>query len=168
MTMNPTPPQGEVASPLRRKLKRLAASAAMITTCIGAIFGGQSVGSAQTSAQSLNYRAPSSVPPAWNAYAALVQSRFREWLGADDDVAYRFHLFLENSAVSADGPLESLVVKVWVKPDGKVEQVAFSELKDKQADEDLHNILARGDIGEPPPPDMLQPLHLRLALRFPS
>lgn len=136
---------------------------------MGAAIGiGASTSTNPAAAQNLNHRAPNTVPAAWQRFAQLVQYRFREWLAADDEVAYRFHLFLENRVINEDAPPESLVVKVWVAPDGQVERVVFPPLSDAQANEDLRTILTRGNIGEPPPSDMLQPLHLRLALAWKS
>jgi hypothetical protein len=118
--------------------------------------------------ESSNFRPSNGVPAAWTRYAQLVQLRFKERLAADDPVAYRFHLFLENRVVSEDAPPEALVVKVWIARDGEIQQVVFAPLKDQQANDDLHALLIGGNVGEPPPPDMLQPLQLRLALSMPS
>ncbi len=52
----------------------------------------------------------------------------------------------------------------WLNPDGSVERVSFPQLPDGQADQDLHTILKSGNIGEAPPPEMLQPLNLRFSL----
>ena len=60
----------------------------------------------------------------------------------------------------------TLVVKAWLNPDGTVERVTFAALKDARADTDLHTILTRGNIGEAPPPEMLQPLNLRFSLNL--
>lgn len=117
-------------------------------------------------AQNLDYRSPNAVPAAWTRYAQLVQYRFKEWLAADDEVAYRFHLFLENRAVGEDTPPAALVVKVWIAKDGAVQRVEFPSLQNQQADADLRAILTQGNIGEPPPADLLQPLHLKLALQM--
>jgi hypothetical protein len=54
-----------------------------------------------------------------------------------------------------------MVVRAWLNPDGTVERVSFATLKDAKADADLRAILTRGNIGEAPPPEMLQPLNLR-------
>jgi hypothetical protein len=140
----------------------------------GLTLGGLTLGLGATAlpagamAQNLDYRSPSTVPPAWSRFAMLVQYRFKQWLAADNEVAYRFHLYLENRVINEPGPLEPLVVAVWISGDGKVQRVDFPALPDKQANADLHLILERGDIGEPPPPDMLQPLRLKLALDWRS
>ena len=64
------------------------------------------------------------------------------------------------------GPPPSLVVRAWLNPDGTVERVSFGSLNNAQADADLQTILKRGNIGEPPPPEMLQPLNLRFSLNI--
>lgn len=137
--------------------------------CVGALgLLGLSAATPSASAQSLDYRAPNAVPVAWTRYAQLVQYRFKEWLSADNPVAYRFHLFLENRVVNEDAPPDALIVKIWIAGDGKVQRLEFSPLKDKQANDDLHTILGSGSIGEAPPSDMLQPLHLRVSLSMAS
>jgi len=47
-----------------------------------------------------------------------------------------------------------------------VEKVSFAALKDARADADLRTILTRGNVGEAPPPEMLQPLNLRFSLNL--
>jgi hypothetical protein len=148
------------------KLKQVSRLLWTAAGCVGvlSLLGWSTTPSA--SAQSLNYRSSNAVPAAWMRYAQLVQYRFKEWLSADDDVAYRFHLFLENRAVAGDTPPESLVVKVWIAKDGGVQRVEFPSLQDAQADADLRAILTQGNIGEPPPSDLLQPIHLKVALQM--
>jgi hypothetical protein len=141
----------------------------LVAGCLGAWpLLGWSAAPSPALAQSLNYRAPDAVPASWTRYAQLVQYRFGQWLSADDAVAYRFHLFLENRVVADDAPPAMLVVQAWIDKDGNVARVVFPPLKDQQADADLHTILVRGNIGEPPPPDLLQPLHLRVSLSMPG
>jgi hypothetical protein len=117
-------------------------------------------------AQGLDYRDPGKAPPSWGQFAKLVQYRFETWIGADDEVASRFRAYLTEHAGKEDGPPPTLVVKVWLNPDGTVERVSFAALKDARADADLHTILKRGNIGEAPPPEMLQPLNLRFSLNL--
>jgi hypothetical protein len=58
-----------------------------------------------------------------------------------------------------------LEVHAWINPDGTIDRVSFSPLNNAQADADLHTILKRGNVGEAPPPEMLQPLRLRFSLK---
>jgi hypothetical protein len=117
-------------------------------------------------AQGLDYRDPTKAPPSWGQFAKLVQYRFETWIGADEAVASRFRAYLTDHAGKEDGPPATLVVKAWLNPDGTVERVSFAALKDARADTDLHTILTRGNIGEAPPPVMLQPLNLRFSLNL--
>lgn len=111
----------------------------------------------------------SAVPQSWSSYAGLVGRQFQVWLMGDDDVAYRFHKFLEDRAVGGlDAPLPPLQVKVWIDADGRVGRVEFLSLGDAQADADLRQLLTQKSLSEPPPPDMRQPLMLRLNLSFRS
>jgi hypothetical protein len=125
-------------------------------------------GTSSAEVPSLDYRQPDTVPASWVRYAQLVQYRFKEWLAADTERASRFHLFLENRTANADAPPDQLIVKAWIAGDGKVEKVEFASLHDERANQDLHAILSRGNIGESPPADMLQPIHLRLLLEMPN
>ena len=81
-------------------------------------------------------------------------------------MANRFRSYLTDRAGREDGPPPSLVVRAWLNPDGTVEKVSFAALKDARADADLRIILTRGNVGEAPPPEMLQPLNLRFSLNF--
>ena len=121
---------------------------------------------AAAAAQGLDYRDPSKAPPSWAQFAKLVQYRFETWIGADDEVANRFRAYLVGEADKEDGPPSSLLVRAWLNPDGTVERTSFAPLPNPQADADLHAILQRGNIGEAPPPEMLQPLNLRFSLNL--
>jgi hypothetical protein len=116
-------------------------------------------------AQGLDYRDPSNVPPSWKQFAKLVQFRFETWVGADEEVANRFRNYLMNAGKDEGAP-PTMVVRAWLNPDGTIEKVSFPALKDARADADLRTILTRGNIGEAPPPEMLQPLSLRFSLNL--
>ena len=116
-------------------------------------------------AQTLNYRAADAAPPSWAQFAKLVKYRFEEWISEDEAVANRFRGWLTEHTGKEDGPPATLVVRAWLNPDGTVERIAFAPLKDSRANDDLHTILMRGNVGEAPPPEMLQPLNLRFSLR---
>ena len=82
----------------------------------------------------------------------------------DDGAAIRFRAYLKIHRGASDGPPPSLIVKLWVNPDGSVERVSFPAFGDAVATRDLRTVLTRGNIGEAPPPEMLQPLVLRFSL----
>ena len=119
-----------------------------------------------TWAQTLDYRSPDTAPPSWGQFAKLVQYRFETWIGTDDEVANRFRAYVKEHAGKEDGPPQALVVRAWLNPDGTVERVSFAALPDDRANADLRTILTRGNIGEAPPPEMLQPLNLRFSLNL--
>jgi len=114
----------------------------------------------------LDYRDPTSAPPSWTQFAKLVRYRFESWISADEAVANRFRAYLKEHTGKDDGPPQTLVVKAWLNPDGAVDRVSFPPLSDAQADADLHTILKRGNVGEAPPPEMVQPLNLRFSLNL--
>ncbi len=122
--------------------------------------------SARSPAQTLDYRSQDQAPPSWGQFAKLVKYRFEIWISADEPIAKRFRAYVVDHAGKEDGPPQTLVVKAWLNPDGTVERISFPPLQDAQADEDLHTILKSGNIGEAPPPEMLQPLNLRFSLNL--
>lgn len=123
------------------------------------------VGGVGPKAQRLDFHDPSTAPASWVQFAALVKFRFEEWIAANDSTAARFRTYLKIHAGTSDGPPSSLTVRTWVNPDGSVARVSFPALTDPVATKDLHTILTRGNIGEPPPPEMVQPLNLRFSFR---
>ncbi|WP_020175913.1 hypothetical protein [Methyloferula stellata] len=121
---------------------------------------------AATIAQGLDYREPDKAPPSWTQFGKLVKYRFEEWIAADNEVSNRFRAYITDHASKEDAVPQTLVVHAWLNSDGTVERVSFSPLNDPHADADLHTILTRGNLGEAPPPDMLQPLNLRFSLNL--
>ncbi|WP_244105334.1 hypothetical protein [Burkholderia cepacia] len=65
---------------------------------------------------------------------------------------------------SAAAPPPAIVVRAWIGPNGAVTRVDFASLGDPDADATLRQLLTAGPLAEPPPPDMLQPLRVRLRL----
>ncbi len=65
----------------------------------------------------------------------------------------------------AGAPPPAIVVRAWIGANGAVTRVEFASLGDPGADATLRQLLtAGGPLAEPPPPDMLQPLRVRLRL----
>jgi hypothetical protein len=150
-----------LAGPQHRVLSRLAGCVAA-TAVVAATFSL----ALSAPARSQEYREASKAPPHWAQFAKLVRYRFEDWMGADDEVCNRFRAYLREHRGKEDGPPELLEVRAWLNPDGTVEKVTFPPLNNAQADADLRKILARGNVGEAPPPEMLQPLRLRLLLNL--
>ncbi len=131
-----------------------------------ALLGAQICNMDLARAQNLDFRDPGKAPPSWVQFAKLVKYRFEEWIAADDPIAARFRVYLKAQSGSFDGPPATLTVKAWLNPDGTVERVAFPAFADAGATEDLRKILTRGNVGEAPPPEMLQPVNLRFSLNL--
>lgn len=125
-----------------------------------------SIAATPIAAQGLDYRSPDAAPPSWGQFSKLVKYRFEEWMGADEAVANRFRAWLKQTGGTAEGAPTSIVVKAWLNPDGSVEKVSFAPFKDERATSDLRTVLTRGNVGEAPPPEMLQPINLRFALNI--
>jgi hypothetical protein len=106
------------------------------------------------------------VPETWIAYAQLVGHQFQTWLEANDDNANALHQYLEEHVPDASGDASppSIGVRAWIDADGRVTRVEFNSLGDADADAVLHRLLTGHLMTKPPPPDMLQPLRVRLNL----
>lgn len=129
----------------------------------GLLGAGAAASTTPAVAQRGDYRAAASVPAAWQAFAGQLQGRFQQRLAADDDAAQRFRAQLEQRAESGGAAPVAVTLRAWILPDGRIERVEFEAL-DQGTALTLRTLLMHGDVGAPPP-DMLQPLHLRLTLR---
>ncbi|WP_414144245.1 YbaB/EbfC family DNA-binding protein [Burkholderia territorii] len=106
------------------------------------------------------------VPQPWISYAQLVGRQFQAWLEADGDAADRLHRYLEERVLNAraDAPPPAIVVRAWIGANGAVTRVEFASLGSADADATLRQLLTASPLAEAPPPDMLQPLRVRLRL----
>ncbi|KWF72267.1 hypothetical protein [Burkholderia pseudomultivorans] len=107
------------------------------------------------------------VPQSWISYAQLIGHQFQEWLEGDGPAADTLHAYLEDRVVhaTADAPPPAIVVRAWIGATGTVARVEFDSLGNANADAALRQLLTgAGPLTEPPPPDMRQPLRVRLRL----
>jgi len=108
------------------------------------------------------------VPQHWVSYAQLVSHQFQAWLSDDSTAAtQRLHDWLAVQGSEEGHAPESLVVRVWVADDGRVERLEAASFGDPVIDEALLETLTARPLAEPPPKDMRQPLVLRLVLNLP-
>lgn len=140
--------------------KRLAGAFGALTGLLTA-----TTGAGQTSAAALgnDYRPQTSAPAAWLEFATNLQAQFQQRLAADDPDARKFREFMTKRE-GREGPLK-LVVRTWILPSGKVGQIEFDGLDDDHVAATLRTLLVAIDTAAPPP-DMLQPLRLRLSLQL--
>jgi len=134
-------------------------------TVAGLFTAGLGAETSSAAAQNSDYRSATAAPSAWQEFAKQLQSRFQQRLAADDATARKFQDYLAKHAGGKGATPRTLVVRTWILPDGKMERVEFEGLDDAAVAVDLRAVLIGGDVGAPPPPDMLQPLRLRLSLR---
>ncbi|AJG20400.1 hypothetical protein [Cupriavidus basilensis] len=100
-------------------------------------------------------------PQHWMRYAQLASAEFQARLGDPADAsALRMQDWMQARAL----PGASLVMRVWLAPDGRVARMEFDSLGNPQADADLRAVLMTKALPEPPPPDMRQPMVLGLGL----
>jgi hypothetical protein len=102
-------------------------------------------------------------PAAWQDFAKRLQLRLQERLASDSTPALRFHDAVARRAFDARAAPPSIVVRVWVLPDGKVQRIELEGLDD-DASHDLSALLIGDGVGNTPL-DMPQPLRMRLSLR---
>lgn len=116
------------------------------------------------SAQEAGYRSAPAIPASWQTFAKQLQGRFEQRLAADDKDARSLQDYMAKRDAGPNAPPLAFVVRTWVLPDGKVERLEFDGLDDREIAVYLRTLLIRGNVGLPPP-DMLQPLRLRLSIR---
>ncbi|MDI4237258.1 hypothetical protein AAFX91_12705 [Bradyrhizobium sp. 31Argb] len=102
-------------------------------------------------------------PAAWQDFAKRLQLRLQERLASDSTPALRFHDAVARRASDVGAAPPSIVVRVWVMPDGKVQRIELEGL-DNDASHDLSALLIGDGVGSTPL-DMPQPLRMRLSLR---
>jgi hypothetical protein len=153
---------GAVANSRRRTTwwKRAFRSFGAVTGLFAAVGAGTSI----TAAQNAGYRSAASAPAAWQAFAKQLQGRFEQRLAGDDSEACTFQDYMAKRKAELNGPPPAFEARTWILPDGKIERIEFDGLDDEQIAVHLRVLLTRDNVGVPPP-DMLQPLRLRLSLR---
>jgi hypothetical protein len=102
------------------------------------------------------------VPSSWQAFAARLQRQFQERLSSDEQHAARLRDSMMKRA-QAKGAAPALVLRVWMLTDGKVSRVELEGSQENNASRELDAVLIGETIGAVPP-DMPQPLRLRLSL----
>ena len=149
--------------------RNLISAASRARGALALLFGVMSLQGPVTEARAQNadYRSPDSVPASWGTFAARVKLRFEERIAADDPIANRLRDWLTQSQGKPGAPA-SVIVRAWINADGTVSRVSFPPLPDGRANDDLQSILMRSDVGQSPPADMLQPIHLRFSLNLPT
>lgn len=116
---------------------------------------------ASTSAQDAGYKPAAAVPSAWRAFAAELQTRLQERLATDDEATRRFHDFMNENNKNSPA---AATLRAWVAPSGKLERIEFDGIDDPAVAVNLRALLIGTSVSMPPP-DMLQPLRLRIGLR---
>jgi hypothetical protein len=140
-----------------RIFRSAAASAGLLAAGVGAE-------AAPAAVDNGSYRSATAAPETWQAFAKQLQGQVEQRLAGDDERARRFQDYLTRRSQQADAPPLTVALRTWVLADGKLDRVEFDGIDDPAAIEDLRALLVDGNVGAPPP-EMLQPLHLRLSLR---
>jgi hypothetical protein len=141
----------------KRIFRFVAATAGLLAAGMGAEASPIAVGNT-------NYRPASAAPSAWQAFARQLQGRVEQRLAGDDERARHFQDYLTSRSEGAGASPVTFVVRTWILADGQVHRVEFDGIDDADVVGGLRALLIGGNVGAPPP-EMLQPLHLRLSLR---
>lgn len=101
----------------------------------------------------------------WQAYALDVARALQQKLGSSDDVhAARLHRYLQDLS-DAGTPFEGRTTfRIWISDAAQIEKVHFGTLGSAEADRDLRTLLTGSKMPSAPPPDMPQPIILKLGL----
>ena len=129
----------------------------------GLLTAGLASDASPVAAQDRNYRSAREVPASWQDFAKQLQARFEQRLAADDDRTRHVQDLVARRGESANGTPQAFRLRTWILASGRVERVEFEGLSSDVATA-LRSLLINSDVGAPPP-DMLQPVHLRFSLR---
>ncbi len=142
-------------------LKRLLCSVG----ALAALFNGVAAPAASSQlSEGLDYRPADAAPAAWREFAGRLQSHMQEQLAADDEETRRLQDDLVKQITAAGATAPVLTMRTWTLPDGRIDRIEFDGLEDRDVEARLRILLGRDGVGAPPP-DMLQPLRMRLSLR---
>lgn len=101
------------------------------------------------------------VPSHWISYATLASQQLEDRLSNTEEA----HVVqLQEWLRKSQDVTRSVVVAIWIKPNGRVSQLEFAPLTNAAVNQALHELLSSTEFSEPPPADMPQPLRLRLGL----
>ncbi|WP_213285441.1 hypothetical protein [Bradyrhizobium sp. sGM-13] len=135
-----------------------------VAAMAGLIAAGIEAKAAPVAADSGEYRSATAVPEAWQVFARQLQQKFEQQLAGDSDGARRIQDYLMRRGGAADAPALKLALRAWVLADGRVSRIEVDGMDDAGMRVELRALLMAGGVGAPPP-EMLQPLRLRLSLR---
>lgn len=137
--------------------------AGSLAAAAGLLVAGPGVAASSVAAEKSDYRPADAAPPAWQAFARRLKEKIEQRLAADDERARHFQKYLDSRGTGGDAPPVTFVLRAWVSSDGRLHRVEFDGLSDPGASVDLRALLTGRNVGAPPP-EMLQPLHLRFSL----
>lgn len=108
--------------------------------------------------------APSEAPVAWVQYAEIATRSITGWLEEDSEPATAFRAYLHQTRPAEDQPTPPLVLKVWIKPDGRVDRIDFTPFADEPTNANLRATIVGRSLASAPPRGMLLPLRLAIQL----
>jgi hypothetical protein len=136
---------------------------AALLALVGATSDVPRFGLSTVAAQPEVHRLAAQAPPSWQEFAQQLQSKLVQRLATRAEAVGRLANQMAGGADTDGAEPRTVTARVWVSRDGKIERLEFDGLDDATAKE-LRTLVSRDEVGQPPP-DMLQPIHLRLSLR---
>jgi hypothetical protein len=108
--------------------------------------------------------APAEAPAAWVRYAEMATQSITAWLEEDGEPATAFRTYLHQTRPAEDQPTPLLVLKVWIKPDGRIDRTEFTPFADDAANAALRAAIVGRTLASRPPRGMLLPLRVGIQL----
>jgi hypothetical protein len=121
------------------------------------------LGVSTVGAQPEIHRSAVQAPSSWRDFAQRLQGKLAQRLAADTEAVSKLAKQMAAIADAKEAEPRAIFARVWVSRDGKIERLEFDGLDGDTAKE-VRALVGEDDVG-PPPPDMPQPIQLRLSLR---
>jgi len=138
--------------------------AGSLAAAAGLLAAESGVDATPVAAERSNYRSADAAPPSWQAFARQLKEKIEQRLAGDDEPARQFREYLGSRDTGGDAPPVTFVLRAWVASDSQLRRVELDGLGEPGASVSLQALLTGRNVGAPPP-EMLQPLHLRFSLR---
>jgi hypothetical protein len=131
---------------------------AALLALVGATSDVPRLGISTAGAQPEMHRSTAQAPSSWQDFAVQLQTKLVQRLATNDEAVGK----LAKQMAGTGAEPRTVTVRVWVSFDGKIERIEFDGVDDAAASQ-LRKLVINDEVGLPPP-DMLQPIRLRLSL----
>jgi hypothetical protein len=136
---------------------------AALLALVGAASDVPRLGVSAVGAEPEIHRSAAQAPSSWREFAQQLQGKLVQRLAAHTEAVNKLAKQMAGGADAKEAEPRNVIARVWVSRAGKIERLEFDGIDDATARE-LRTLMSKDDVGQPPP-DMLQPVQLRLSLR---